>query len=128
MNLDEVESKIKEAIQSQQPVWLGVWADIAGDYPVWLTLGNKPAQSVAGYCKKIESLIVEIDRLKAATNPPAQPAQPLTQQDFEGFVKDELGDVAVKNDGRYISPKIQNYWKIWQHSNLPAAHGIEGEA
>jgi|LakMenEpi03Aug12_release.lakeMendotaPanAssembly.Ray.scaffolds.fasta_scaffold558359_3 hypothetical protein len=44
MNLDEVELKIKEAIQSQQPVWLGVWADIAGDYPVWLTLGNKPAQ------------------------------------------------------------------------------------
>jgi len=44
MTQNEVELKIKEAIQSQQPVWLGVWLDIAGDYPVWLTLGNKPAQ------------------------------------------------------------------------------------
>ena len=44
MTQNEVELKIKEAIQSQQPVWLGVWVDIAGDYPVWLTLGNKPAQ------------------------------------------------------------------------------------
>ena len=45
MTQDEVELKIKEAIQSQQPVWLGVWVDIErGDFPVWLTLGSKQPQ------------------------------------------------------------------------------------
>lgn len=37
------------------------------------------------------------------------------QADFEMFVKNELGDIAVKDAGRYISPKIQNCWKVWQH-------------
>ena len=47
MTQDEVELKIKEAIQSQQPVWLGVWIDIEeGDVDVWLTVKNKPAQSI----------------------------------------------------------------------------------
>jgi hypothetical protein len=59
------------------------------------------------------------------TTPPAQPAQrkPLTSKDFEEFVKAELGDTAVSDNGRYISPKIQNYWKIWEHCNTapPAA-------
>ena len=32
----------------------------------------QPAQSVAGYCKKIEDLLVEIDVLKAALAQPAQ--------------------------------------------------------
>ena len=45
MTQDEVELKIKEAIQSEKPVWLGVWLDIEkGDFPVWLTLGNKLEQ------------------------------------------------------------------------------------
>jgi hypothetical protein len=33
---------------------------------------------------------------------------------FEAFVRSELGDVAVADRGRYISPKIQNYWRTWQ--------------
>jgi len=45
MTQDEVELQIKEAIQSQQPVWLGVWLDIEeGDVDVWLTVKNKPEQ------------------------------------------------------------------------------------
>lgn len=34
-------------------------------------------------------------------------------QEFEEFVSQELGDVAVWDNGRYISPKIQNYKKVW---------------
>jgi hypothetical protein len=45
----------------------------------------------------------------------AQPAVQPTPKDFEEFVKAELGDIAVSDNGRYISPKIQNYWKIWEH-------------
>jgi hypothetical protein len=50
-------------------------------------------------------------------------SKPLTSKDFEEFVKAELGDTAVSDNGRYISPKIQNYWKIWEHCNTapPAA-------
>lgn len=35
--------------------------------------------------------------------------------EFEAYVKAELGDIAVVSDGRYISPKIQNYYKVWNH-------------
>lgn len=35
--------------------------------------------------------------------------------EFEAYVKSELGDIAVVSEGRYISPKIQNYYKVWQH-------------
>jgi hypothetical protein len=35
--------------------------------------------------------------------------------EFEAYVKAELGDIAVVSEGRFISPKIQNYFKIWQH-------------
>jgi aconitase A len=35
--------------------------------------------------------------------------------EFEAYVKAELGDIAVVSEGRYISPKIQNYYKVWQH-------------
>ncbi len=39
----------------------------------------------------------------------------ITIQDaFEKFVDRELGDVAVKDNGRYISQKITNYWRTWQ--------------
>ena len=38
------------------------------------------------------------------------------REEFEDFVKHELGDIAVFDDGRYISPKIQNYWLTWQAS------------
>ena len=34
---------------------------------------------------------------------------------FEAFVKSELGDIAVKDNGRYISPKICNYKRVWDH-------------
>lgn len=33
---------------------------------------------------------------------------------FEKFVDSELGDVAVSDNGKYISPKIQKYWLTWQ--------------
>jgi hypothetical protein len=33
--------------------------------------------------------------------------------EFEAYVKVELGDVAVVSEGRFISPKIQNYFKVW---------------
>jgi hypothetical protein len=33
--------------------------------------------------------------------------------EFESYVKAELGDIAVVSEGRFISPKIQNYFKIW---------------
>ena len=36
--------------------------------------------------------------------------------EFEDFVKKEMGDIAVFDDGRYISPKIQAYFKIWEAS------------
>ena len=36
------------------------------------------------------------------------------QDAFESFVRNELGDIAVMDQGRYISPKISNYWRIWQ--------------
>jgi len=35
--------------------------------------------------------------------------------EFEAYVKAELGDIAVVSEGRFINPKIQNYFKIWQH-------------
>lgn len=35
--------------------------------------------------------------------------------EFEAYVNAELGDIAVVSEGRYISPKIQNYHKVWQH-------------
>lgn len=48
--------------------------------------------------------------------PPAE--VPLTDDqyrpEFEAFVNAELGDVAVTDQERYISPKIQNYWRVWQ--------------
>lgn len=36
-------------------------------------------------------------------------------KEFESYVKTELGDIAVVNEGKFISPKIQNYYKVWQH-------------
>jgi hypothetical protein len=38
----------------------------------------------------------------------------IEQEKFEKFVSEELGDIAVKDNGRYISPKIQTYWRIWE--------------
>ena len=37
-----------------------------------------------------------------------------TREAFEDFISSEQGDVAVVDEGRYISPKIQNYWLTWQ--------------
>jgi hypothetical protein len=50
---------------------------------------------------------------------------------FAAFVKKNLGDVAVMDNGRYISPKINNYWILWEesrqrHSAQPAP--VHGEA
>jgi hypothetical protein len=60
-------------------------------------------------------------------SPPCpQRREPLTDEQsrsaFEQFVKDEMGDIAVMDAGRYISPKIQNYWRVWQF-----AHGIKSQ-
>lgn len=41
--------------------------------------------------------------------------------EFEAYVKAELGDIAVVSEGRYISPKIQNYYKVWQHREAQLA-------
>jgi hypothetical protein len=42
---DELCKSIEAAIQSQKPVWLGVWIDIeAGAMDVWLNVGNKTEQ------------------------------------------------------------------------------------
>lgn len=41
--------------------------------------------------------------------------------EFEAYVKTELGDIAVVSEGRYISPKIQNYFKVWQHKEAQLA-------
>ena len=35
---------------------------------------------------------------------------------FEAFVKKNLGDIAVMDGGRYISPKINKYWLVWQEA------------
>lgn len=35
---------------------------------------------------------------------------------FEEFVRNELGDVPVADNGRYISMKINNYWRTWQEA------------
>jgi hypothetical protein len=34
--------------------------------------------------------------------------------EFEAFVRQNLGDIAVYDGNRYISPKIHNYWRTWQ--------------
>jgi hypothetical protein len=41
-------------------------------------------------------------------------------QAFAAFVKKNLGDVAVMDNGRYISPKINNYWLLWEESREQA--------
>ena len=33
---------------------------------------------------------------------------------FEAFVRSEIGDVPVTDNGRYVSMKISNYWRTWQ--------------
>jgi hypothetical protein len=35
--------------------------------------------------------------------------------EFEAYVLEELGDVAVADGGKYISSTIQNYYKIWHY-------------
>lgn len=42
-------------------------------------------------------------------------SQEFSDKVFEDFVKAELGDAAVKDSGRYISPKISNYKRVWDH-------------
>ena len=37
-----------------------------------------------------------------------------SREAFDEFVRRELGDVPVMDMGRYISPKINNYWRTWQ--------------
>ena len=61
------------------------FADLVDDLSQSLAaqpLPVQPEQSVAGYCKKIQELIVERDRLRAAL---AQPVQP--EQDFKTATK-----------------------------------------
>lgn len=37
-----------------------------------------------------------------------------SRREFEEHVKNEMGDIAVFEGGRYISPKIHSYWLVWQ--------------
>lgn len=47
---------------------------------------------------------------------------------FEAFVKAELGDIAVMDNGRYVSPKINNYRKVWDAARAqPVAPSDERE-
>jgi hypothetical protein len=72
MTQNEVELKIKEAIQSQQPVWLGVWVDIErGDFPVWLTLGNKPPQRTEerNFCSRCGKRTADLTTIHTCTPP-----------------------------------------------------------
>ena len=52
----------------------------------------------------------------------AQPPVKATESQlaFEAFVSSEMGDVAVREGDRYISPKIQNFWKVWQGATAKA--------
>jgi len=47
---------------------------------------------------------------------PAMSTEQQNREAFAAFVKKNLGDVAVMDNGRYISPKINNYWIIWEES------------
>lgn len=51
----------------------------------------------------------------------------MSREAFEAFVKRELGDIAVMDEGRYISPKIQKYWLTWQAASaqVPADRDAE---
>lgn len=40
---------------------------------------------------------------------------------FEAFVRRELGDVPVTDNGRYISMKINNYWRTWNEAQQQSA-------
>lgn len=35
------------------------------------------------------------------------------QDDFQRFVKSELGDIAVIDGDHFVSEKIRTYWRIW---------------
>lgn len=35
-------------------------------------------------------------------------------EEFVEFVKGELGDIPVLDQGAFISPKIQYYWAVWR--------------
>jgi hypothetical protein len=49
----------------------------------------------------------------------------MSQAEFEAFVKHDLGDIAVMDEGRYISPKIQKYWLTWQAARAPLQAKID---
>lgn len=51
----------------------------------------------------------------------------MSSADFEAFVRRELGDIAVMDDGRYISPKIQKYWLTWCAATERAARIAESD-
>jgi len=135
MTQNEVELKIKEAIQSQQPVWLGVWIDIAGDYPVWLTLGNKPAQPApaaaqpapANWAPDEKTIWVTGDTswdeviAMAEAAQPAQPAQrkPLTI---------EWITACIVEAGQITEPMSDYDAVEWIVRKVEAAQGIGGEA
>ena len=113
-NEDEAMKALREALAQpqQEPVAVYQVKQSIGE-SVWCDVSKAEFDA---------SVYFGVTKRAVYTSPPAR--KPLTddqyQSAFESFVKSELGDVAVKDQGRYISPKIQNYWLTWQ-----AAHGIK---
>lgn len=57
---------------------------------------------------------------KQVTKRTNQAASTEDQLAFEKFVKEELGDIAVKVDNEYISQKIRDYYRVWQNPRTNA--------
>ena len=53
--------------------------------------------------------------------PTMTPIDQADREAFEQFVRDELGDVPVMDNGKYISQKINNYWRAWRAGRENAA-------
>ena len=62
-------------------------------------------------------------QLLAPETPLEPPPVPRGPAEFELFVRQELGDVAVYDGCRYISPKIHNYYKTWNAARETVATG-----
>lgn len=76
---------------------------------------------------------IRSDWNRRATTPkasaPAPESAPQGEREaFEEFVRQELGDVAVMDEGRYISAKIQKYWLTWQAGRASIASELDTPA
>jgi hypothetical protein len=46
----------------------------------------------------------------------SNPADSFDWQEFCEFVNRELGDIPVLDGTKFISPKINNYWRLWRYA------------